>query len=40
MKLFVRDKAFYREVAMIAVPVAMQSVISIGINMMLSLIHI
>lgn len=34
MKLFVRDKAFYREVAMIAIPVAMQSVISIGINMM------
>lgn len=34
MKLFVRDKDFYRDVALIAIPVAMQSVISIGINMM------
>lgn len=34
MKLFVRDRDFYRDVALIAIPVAMQSVISIGINMM------
>ena len=34
MQLFVRDKEFYREVATIAIPVAMQSVISVGINMM------
>lgn len=34
MTLFVRDKNFYRDVALLAIPVAMQSVISIGINMM------
>lgn len=34
MKIFVRDRSFYKMVATIAIPVAMQSVISIGINMM------
>lgn len=34
MGLFVRDKSFYRKLTRLAVPVVLQSVITIGINMM------
>lgn len=34
MKFFVKDSSFYRKVATIAIPVSLQSMISIGINMM------
>lgn len=34
MQLFVRDKVFYKTVATIAIPITLQSLISIGINMM------
>lgn len=34
MQLFVRDKIFYRNVVKIAVPVVLQSLITIGVNMM------
>lgn len=34
MKLFIRDKEFYGDVVRIAIPVAIQSVVSVGINMM------
>lgn len=34
MKLFVRDSSFYKKVAAIAIPISLQSMISIGINMM------
>ncbi len=34
MKLFVRDKQFYRNAAAIAIPISLQSMITIGINMM------
>ena len=34
MKLFVRDKDFYRQTLAIAVPVSLQSMITIGVNMM------
>mgnify|MGYP003290188122 CR=1 FL=1 len=34
MQLFVRDKQFYRTVVKIAVPVVLQSLITIGVNMM------
>ena len=34
MRLFVREKEFYRKVVAIAVPVSLQSMITIGINMM------
>lgn len=34
MQLFVRDKEFYKKAAAIALPVAMQSMITIGVNMM------
>lgn len=34
MNLFVRDKDFYRETLAIAIPVSMQSMITIGVNMM------
>ena len=30
----VRDKAFYRKVLQIAIPIALQSLITIGVNMM------
>jgi len=33
MKLFVRDKQFYRKALVLAVPVTLQSVINIGVNM-------
>ena len=33
MKLFVRDKSFYIKAATLAVPIALQSVISIGVNL-------
>ncbi len=34
MQLFVRDKTFYKTVAAIAIPISLQSLITIGINMM------
>lgn len=34
MQVFVRDKAFYQKVVAIAVPVSLQSMITIGVNMM------
>ncbi|HEY5466924.1 MAG TPA: MATE family efflux transporter [Clostridia bacterium] len=34
MQLFVRDRQFYKTVATIAIPITLQSLISIGINMM------
>lgn len=34
MKLFVKDKDFYKEVFSIAIPVSLQSMITIGVNMM------
>lgn len=34
MKLFVRDKEFYRQTLAIAIPVSLQSMITIGVNMM------
>lgn len=34
MRLFVRDKAFYKKTTAIAIPVSLQSVITIGVNMM------
>lgn len=34
MKLFVRDKDFYRQTLAIAIPVSLQSMITIGVNMM------
>ncbi len=34
MTLFVRDRSFYRKLLQIAIPVVLQSVITIGINMM------
>ena len=33
-KLFIKDKAFYKKVAMIAVPIALQGLITTGVNMM------
>ena len=33
-QIFVRDRGFYREVVRIAVPIALQSMITIGVNMM------
>ena len=32
-QIFVRDKTFYKIVATIAIPITLQSLISIGINM-------
>lgn len=34
MKLFKKDPAFYREVFIIAIPIALQSLITIGVNML------
>lgn len=34
MRLFVRDKNFYKNTAAIAIPIAMQSMITIGVNLM------
>lgn len=34
MRLFVRDKNFYRNTAAIAIPIALQSMITIGVNLM------
>ena len=34
MRIFVRDKEFYRQAAAIAVPISLQSMITIGVNMM------
>lgn len=34
MKLFVKDKEFYRETIAIAIPISFQSIITIGVNMM------
>ena len=34
MKLFVKDKEFYRETIAIAIPISLQSIITIGVNMM------
>jgi putative MATE family efflux protein len=34
MQFFLRDRSFYRKVAGIAVPIALQSLITIGVNMM------
>ena len=34
MKIFVRDKEFYRQAVAIAVPISLQSMITIGVNMM------
>ena len=33
MRLFVKDKNFYKKTAAIAIPVSLQSLISIGVNM-------
>lgn len=33
-KLFIKDKAFYKKVALIAVPIALQGLITTGVNMM------
>ncbi|MBE5875168.1 MAG: MATE family efflux transporter [Lachnospiraceae bacterium] len=33
MKLFVKDSAFYKRVAVIAIPISLQSVITIGVNL-------
>ena len=33
-KLFVRDRAFYRAVLVLALPVVMQNMITIGVNML------
>ncbi len=32
-KIFVRDKQFYRQTAAVAIPVALQSAITVGVNM-------
>ena len=41
LKLYLGTSEFYKRVGIIAVPIALQSLISIGVNMMdLSLIHI
>lgn len=34
MQIFVKDKSFYRKVVMIALPITLQSLITIGVNMM------
>ena len=34
VKLFVKDKEFYRETIAIAIPISFQSIITIGVNMM------
>ncbi len=34
MQLFVRDKQFYKTTVKIAVPIVLQSMITIGVNMM------
>ena len=34
LKLFVRDKNFYRTLLILAVPIALQSLITVGVNMM------
>ena len=34
MKLFVRDKKFYKTLLVLAVPIALQSLITVGVNMM------
>ena len=34
MKLFIKDKAFYKTVCAIAIPIALQGLITIGVNMM------
>lgn len=34
LKLFVRDKDFYKKVAAVAIPISLQSMITIGVNMM------
>ena len=33
MRLFVRDKNFYKKTAAIAIPISLQSLITIGVNM-------
>ena len=33
MKLFVKDSAFYKRAAVIAIPISLQSVITIGVNL-------
>ncbi len=33
MKLFIKDKSFYRKTAAIAIPISLQSLVSIGVNM-------
>ena len=34
LHFFVRDKSFYKKTALIAIPIALQSLITIGVNMM------
>ena len=34
MSLFVKDKAFYRKILMIGLPISAQMIITVGINMM------
>ncbi len=34
MKLFQKDKAFYKKVLILALPIALQSLIAVGVNML------
>ena len=34
MKLFQKDSAFYKKVLVLAIPIALQSLIAVGVNML------